>query len=108
MLILSTERNPVVTARARKLGVEVLQGVEDKAGALQKWLAENGIDPAKTAYVGNDINDVPCLELVGWPVVVPEAHIEARMRARVILTRPGGRGAVRELCERVIASRRET
>jgi N-acylneuraminate cytidylyltransferase len=108
MLILSTERNPVVTARARKLGVEVLQGVEDKAGTLQKWLAENGIDPAKTAYVGNDINDVPCLELVGWPVVVPEAHIEARMRARVILTRPGGRGAVRELCERVIASRRET
>lgn len=107
LLVLSTERNPVVTARARKLGVDVLQGVEDKAGALQKWLADHGIDPARTAYVGNDINDVECLELVGWPVVVPEAHAEARVRARVVLTRPGGRGAVRELCERVIASRKD-
>lgn len=108
VLILSTERNPVVAARARKLGVEVLQGVEDKADALQKWLADRGVEPQRAAYIGNDINDVGCLELVGWPVVVSDAHPQARACARVVLTRSGGDGAVRELCERVLVAKRST
>jgi N-acylneuraminate cytidylyltransferase len=105
VLILSTERNPVVTARARKLNVDVMQGVDNKADALQKWLADRGVDPQRAAYVGNDINDIGCLELVGWPIVVPDAHPKARARARVVLARPAGMGAVRELCERVVVSK---
>lgn len=105
-LILSTERNPVVRARAEKLGVPVLQGVDDKAAALHRWIEENGLDPARVAYLGNDVNDIGCLELVGWPVVVPDAHPRARNLARVVLTRSGGDGAVRDLCDRVLAARK--
>lgn len=103
-LILSTETNPVVSARARKLGVDVLQGQGDKAAALQSWAAEHGIALSRIAYLGNDVNDLPCLDLVGWPVAVPEAHPLVLAAARVVLGRHGGSGAVRELAERVLAA----
>ncbi|WP_114560613.1 acylneuraminate cytidylyltransferase [Desertihabitans aurantiacus] len=104
-LILSRERNPVVSARARKMSVDVLQGVDDKATAIRSWIEEHGLDPQRVAYVGNDVNDLGPLSVVGWPVAVPEAHPLVLRAARVVLTRPGGEGAVRELCERVLASR---
>ncbi|WP_106397544.1 acylneuraminate cytidylyltransferase [Actinocorallia populi] len=105
VLILSTETNPVVAARARKLGVPVLHGVADKATALAKWLHDEGYDPRRAAYVGNDLNDLGCLTLVGWPIAVPHAHPEVLAAARLVLGRPGGGGAVREACERIIQSR---
>ncbi len=105
VLILSRERNPVVTARAAKLKVEVLQGVLDKTTAIRRWLEENGLDPARVAYVGNDVNDLGPLSVVGWPVAVPESHPAVLQVARVVLSRPGGHGAVRELAERVLAAR---
>jgi len=105
LLILSTETNPVVAARARKLGVDVLHGVEDKAAALRDWCAVNRLDPDRVAYVGNDVNDLPALNLVGWPVAVADAHPEVTAAARVVLARAGGHGAVREVCERILAAR---
>lgn len=102
-LILSKEQNQVVTARAGKLKVQVQQGIDDKATALRQWAQENGIDLARTVYVGNDVNDLPALALVGWPVAVADAHPEVKAAARLVLTRNGGDGAVRELCDRVIA-----
>lgn len=105
MLILSTETNPVVAARGRKLGVDVLHGARDKATALRDWCAANGLDPARVAYVGNDVNDLPALTLVGWPVATADAHPRVQDVARVVLTRPGGHGAVREACDRVLAAR---
>ncbi|GLX01145.1 N-acetylneuraminate synthase family protein [Microtetraspora sp. NBRC 16547] len=107
LLVLSTERNPVVAARARKLGVPVLQGLNAKETALRDWLAIEGLDPARVAYVGNDVNDLGCMALVGWPVAVPDAHPRVRAAARVVLTHAGGAGAVRELCDRVLAARPE-
>ncbi|SDJ76965.1 3-deoxy-D-manno-octulosonate 8-phosphate phosphatase, YrbI family [Nonomuraea maritima] len=107
VLVLSTEQNPVVAARARKLGVPVLQGLADKRTVLREWLASEGLDPARVAYVGNDVNDLGAMAEVGWPIATPEAHPKARAAARVVLTRPGGSGAVRELCERVLAARPE-
>ena len=106
VLILSKERNPVVTARARKLGVDVLQGVEDKAPALAAWAASGGIDLSATVYVGNDVNDIGCLDLVGWPVVVADAHPDVVSHARVVLERHGGYGAIRELADRMLRARR--
>ncbi|MFC4530611.1 N-acetylneuraminate synthase family protein [Sphaerisporangium dianthi] len=105
ILVLSTERNPVVTARARKLGVPVLQGLASKQTALRDWLSIEGLDPARVAYVGNDLNDLGCMELVGWPVAVPDAHPRVRAAARIVLSHQGGAGAVRELCDRVLAAR---
>lgn len=105
VLILSTERNQVVARRAEKLGVDVLHGQSDKALALVAWARESDIPLDRIAYVGNDINDLGCLEVVGWPIVVPGSHPLAAAAARIVLTRRGGHGAVRELAERVLASR---
>lgn len=107
VLILSTEENAVVAARAKKLKVEVLHGVDDKATALINWAAEKGIPLDRIAYLGNDVNDVGCLRLVGWPVVVPGAHRLARATARITLGHRGGDGAVRELAERVLRAKPE-
>ena len=97
MVILSTETNPVVTARADKLGVPAIQGVAAKGAALTEWCAEHGVELARTAYLGNDVNDLPCFELVGWPIAVADAHPSVRVRARAVTSTPGGHGAVREL-----------
>ncbi|GAA1847641.1 N-acylneuraminate cytidylyltransferase [Microlunatus capsulatus] len=105
VLIVSKERNPVVSARGAKLGVEVLQGVDDKVAALTGWLAAQGLDPARVAYLGNDVNDLGPLGMVGWPVAVSDARPEVLAVARLVLRRPGGQGAVRELCDRVLAAR---
>ncbi|MEV5410441.1 N-acetylneuraminate synthase family protein [Thermopolyspora sp. NPDC052614] len=107
LLVLSTEQNSVVAARARKLGVPVLQGLASKQTALRDWMSIEGLDPERVAYVGNDVNDLGCMALVGWPIAVPDAHPKVRAAARVVLTRPGGAGAVRELCDRVLAARPE-
>ncbi|MFD1539632.1 N-acetylneuraminate synthase family protein [Nonomuraea guangzhouensis] len=107
VLVMSTEHNPVVAARARKLGVPVLQGIAEKRIVLRDWLTIEGLDPARVAYVGNDVNDLGPMAEVGWPIAVPDAHPRVRAAARVVLTKVGGDGAVRELCDRVVAARPE-
>lgn len=102
MLVLSTEEHPVVAARARKLGIPCLQGVADKAAALSEHLRGQGVDPAHVLYLGNDVNDLGCLDLVGLPVVVADATADAAAHARLMLSRRGGDGAVRELCDLVL------
>ncbi|KUL64872.1 acylneuraminate cytidylyltransferase [Streptomyces albidoflavus] len=97
LLILSTEQNPVVTARARKLRIPVLHGVDRKDEALKQWCDEQGVDPARVLYAGNDANDLPCFALAGWPVAVASAHEPVRRAARAVTNAPGGRGAVREI-----------
>ncbi|WP_046506727.1 acylneuraminate cytidylyltransferase [Streptomyces odonnellii] len=97
LLILSTEQNPVVAARARKLQVPVLHGIDRKDLALKQWCDEHGIAPERVLYVGNDVNDLPCFGLVGWPVAVASAHDAVRACARAVTTTPGGEGAIREI-----------
>lgn len=104
MLILSTEVNPVVRARAEKLRVPVLHGIEDKATALADWARENAVSLADIAYLGNDINDLAAMRTVGWPVAVANAHPLVLEAARIVLSRRGGEGAVRELIDRVLSS----
>lgn len=105
MLILSAETHPVVSARAAKLGVEVRQGVADKASALQDWARTRGIRLDRIAYLGNDRGDLPALELVGWPIAVADAVPDVKRISRVVLERAGGHGAVRELADAVLAAR---
>jgi YrbI family 3-deoxy-D-manno-octulosonate 8-phosphate phosphatase len=97
LLILSTEQNPVVAARARKLQVPVLHGIDRKDLALKQWCDEHDITPDRVLYVGNDVNDLPCFGLVGWPVAVASAHDAVRAAARAVTTTPGGEGAIREI-----------
>lgn len=102
MLILSSEQNPVVAARARKLQLPVLHGIDRKDLALKQWCEEQGIAPERVLYVGNDVNDLPCFALVGWPVAVASAHDVVRGAARAVTTVPGGDGAVREIASWIL------
>ncbi|MGW0671506.1 cytidylyltransferase domain-containing protein [Streptomyces sp. NPDC002746] len=97
LLILSTEQNPVVAARAHKLRVPVLHGIDRKDLALKQWCDEQSIAPERVLYVGNDVNDLPCFALAGWPVAVASAHDSVRAAARAVTTTPGGSGAIREI-----------
>ncbi|SEG61865.1 3-deoxy-D-manno-octulosonate 8-phosphate phosphatase, YrbI family [Actinacidiphila yanglinensis] len=97
VLILSTETNPVVAARARKLQVPVLHGIDRKDLALKQWCEEQGIAPERVLYAGNDVNDLPCFGLVGWPVAVAGAHDVVRAAARAVTSAHGGHGAIREI-----------
>lgn len=103
-LIISSETNHVVSARAEKLMVEALQSVDDKAAALARWAANQGLDLARVAYVGNDVNDLGCMGMVGWPVAVADAHPFVLAAARVILSAKGGHGAIRELADRILTT----
>ncbi|MFF5895087.1 cytidylyltransferase domain-containing protein [Streptomyces argenteolus] len=97
LLILSTEQNPVVAARARKLQVPVLHGIDRKDLALKQWCEEQSIAPDRVLYVGNDVNDLGCFALAGWPVAVASAHDSVRAAARAVTDTPGGFGAIREI-----------
>jgi N-acylneuraminate cytidylyltransferase len=105
VLILSTETNPVVAARAAKLRVEVLHGIDDKVTALRDWADASGIALDRVAYLGNDINDLGALGIVGWPIAVADAHPLVIGAARRVLDRRGGDGAVRELADLVLIQR---
>lgn len=99
VVVLSKEANPVVGARCRKLGLAYLQGIDDKPSALRTLMHEHGSDASNTIYVGNDVNDVPCFPLVACAIVVADAHASAIRAADLVLTRRGGRGALRELSD---------
>ncbi|MBI4762475.1 MAG: acylneuraminate cytidylyltransferase [Chloroflexi bacterium] len=104
LLILSSEPNPVVTARAKKLGVEVIQGIglQDKGRVMREVLEQKKVKAENVVYVGNDLNDLSCFEVAGWAVAVADAYAEVIQAADYVLSRPGGHGAVRELCEVVL------
>jgi 3-deoxy-D-manno-octulosonate 8-phosphate phosphatase (KDO 8-P phosphatase) len=102
-LIVSMERNPIVGARAQKLQAECVQGVEDKLTLLHERV---GDDLGDVAYVGNDINDADCLRAVGLPVVPADGWPEVQQLARLVLSRPGGNGCVRELCDAIWEAKR--
>jgi len=105
IVVLSTEAHPVVGERCAKLGIECRQGLADKGAALRELLEERAIAAAQVAYVGNDVNDISCFELVGFPVAVADAEPAAKAKAALVLSHNGGRGAVREFCDLVLAHR---
>jgi len=97
--IISTESNPVVSVRARKLNIRCIQDCRDKRRTLEMLTESLGISLAETAFVGNDINDLSCLRIVGLPIVVKNAHPDIQSYARYRTTTGGGQGAVREICD---------
>lgn len=105
-LIVSTEVNPVVSVRARKLRVPCMQGVPDKAAALRAACQERAIPLACAGFVGNDINDIPAFEIAGLPICVSDAHPEVVAFALYRTHLPGGHGAVREVCDLVFHAKR--
>ena len=102
VLVISTERNAVVGARCRKMGIECFQGVENKRLALEHVLGQRGIHPANVVYVGNDLNDLDCMRLVGCGIAVADATPAVMHVARIVLKEKGGHGAVREVCDLIV------
>lgn len=107
MIIISKERNGVVAARAGKLSLDVVQGCDDKLPELIKWMESIGVTPAETAYMGNDINDLDCMRHVAFAIAPPDSHPDVLSIAHLVTTRPGGRGAIREVADRVLEIRRK-
>ena len=105
ILVLSAETNPVVSARCKKLKIEAVQACDDKLAALQQIARTRGIAPGRIAYVGNDVNDLACLAWVGTPIAVADAAPDVRAACRHVTTRPGGHGAVREVCNWILTAR---
>lgn len=99
LVIVSTEENPVVTARGRKLKVGVLQAVRDKRAAVEGLLANSGLDRASAMYIGNDVNDLTVLQWVGWPVAPADAHADVLSVARLVTRAAGGGGVIREVAD---------
>ena len=107
-VIVSTEANGVVTARARKLDLACIQNVPDKVAAMETLLRERALDWREAGFIGNDINDLDVLRRVGLPVVVADAHACVCVGGFFRTVRRGGDGAVREVCDAIAAVKEAT
>src|SRR3989339_1305923 len=86
-IIISMEANPIVGMRATKLGIPVMQAVENKRDAVEKYLKINNIHlhPDHVAFIGNDLNDKLAMEYVGWPLAPADAYVEVKSIAKIVL-----------------------
>jgi 3-deoxy-D-manno-octulosonate 8-phosphate phosphatase (KDO 8-P phosphatase) len=101
--LMSGRISRVVERRAAELGVvEVIQGTSDKGAALRAMLERRGLEAERVAFVGDDLIDMPALRLCGLAVTVADGCSEAVAVAHYVTQRPGGRGAVREVIERIL------
>ena len=100
--ILSTEKNPVVTVRAKKLKVPVLQGVGDKSRAIKEFTNKKGFKLENIFYVGNDLNDYNAMRLCGYTACPIDSHIKIKQLATYTLKTKGGEGVVREVLEDIM------
>jgi len=96
VLILSTEENPVVQARANKLKIKAIQGIKNKAEYLKN---ESSIDLKRTLYVGNDLNDYLPMKLCGFRACPADSHKKIKEISEFVLKKSGGDGVVREIIE---------
>jgi N-acylneuraminate cytidylyltransferase len=104
VMILSSEPNRVVEARARKMGVDALHGIalHDKGRVMREVLQHKNIPAENVIFIGNDINDLPCFEVAGWSVAVADAFPDVIRAADYVLSKPGGHGALREVCDLIL------
>ncbi len=103
VIFLTGRTSKVVEHRARELGIKkVHQGVLDKLSVFNEILAEEGLVPGQVAYAGDDIVDLPVLSRVGFSITVSDAHDEVLKAVDLVTKNPGGRGAIREVCEMIL------
>ena len=105
--IISGRKSAIVARRARELGIRhVAQGIGDKLAALNKLAKSQAVPLEHCACVGDDTPDAPMLHAAGLAIAVADAHPDARAVAHLLTTRPGGHGAVREVCDWLMDARR--
>lgn len=100
LAIITGRRSQLVTHRAQNLNIQrVYQGITDKGHAYQELLQQTGLRAEETAFMGDDLVDLPAMIRCGLAITVPDAVDEVRERAHLVTSRSGGLGAVREACE---------
>jgi 3-deoxy-D-manno-octulosonate 8-phosphate phosphatase (KDO 8-P phosphatase) len=103
--IVTGRRSAALSHRCRDLGIDmVFDAVADKASVLQEALERTGVRVHEVAFVGDDLPDLPLMRRVGVAIAVADAHEMVRAVALLITRAPGGRGAVREVCEQILKS----
>jgi len=105
VIVISTETNPVISVRCKKLGIECIQGEKDKKKALETIVKENSLKVEEVAYLGNDTNDIEAMEYVGVAIAVSDAVPQILKIAHLITSRKGGFGAAREAADWILAAR---
>jgi YrbI family 3-deoxy-D-manno-octulosonate 8-phosphate phosphatase len=109
VVVLTAELNPAPLRRCEKLKIACVQVEKHKLPALEKILADRKIEPAAAAYVGNDVNDLPCMDYLtqrgGLAITVADAHPQVRAKVRAATRLPGGAGAVREVIDWLIEAK---
>jgi N-acylneuraminate cytidylyltransferase len=105
LAVLSTETNGVVKARCDKLGIPFRQALANKGSVLRDYASGIGTSLDEVVFVGNDVNDLECMRMAGLAVAVADAHPTVMREAEWVLSREGGRGAVRELCDQLLEMR---
>lgn len=101
--LLSGRRSAIVERRARELKIRhVVQGSGDKVQAIYRLLTKLGVEAVETAYMGDDLVDIPAMRLVGFAAAPADARPEALAAAAWVAASGGGRGAVRDLCEHLL------
>lgn len=108
VVVISKETNPVIKKRCEKLRVDCYNGIntgDDKLNILKRYISERGIARKEIVYMGDDINDLPCLKFAGIAVTVADGDKNCRAVAHIITKHKGGNHAVREICDMLISSR---
>ena len=101
--IISTEKNNVVAARAKKLKTPVLFGIKNKSKALKKLSIKKTFNLDRTLYVGNDLNDYEAMKLCGYSACPSDSHKSIKKISTFKLDAKGGSGVVRELIEDIMS-----
>jgi len=106
--VISGRESVAVEKRMSELGVQyVIQGNADKVAAFESLVKELGINEQESAYVGDDVPDLPLLRRVGFSVAVSNAHRDVKAECDYTTNSPGGFGAVREVCDLILSARLE-
>jgi len=101
--LISGENSPLLDRFAKKMGiVDVYKGCKDKAAALRSVVEKYEIPLSQSCFMGDDVNDLPALELAGLSVAPASAHEEVKKRVMLITQHRGGQGAVRELIDHIL------
>ena len=104
LLVLSTETNAVVAKRCEKLRLECIPGCADKWRALQEQMEQRGVGAEAVAYMGNDLNDLACMEKVGVAIAPADSHPAILRMADLVTPQRGGRGAIRQVAEWILGT----
>lgn len=105
LVVISKEQNSVVTQRCEKMKVKCWQGVDDKLTAFKQLLEAQGLSQEQVAFMGDDINDLACLEFAGIAFTVADGHEQCQAASDYVTSRKGGDHAVREVCDLILESK---